>query len=63
MANQPAERVAANTYLRLLENSSVKCSDPIYTTHFIKVRVTSGSLDGHIGWVCEDDVFRTVVWP
>ena len=63
MARQPAEPVAANVYLRWLEDSRVKCSNPLNTTTFIKVRVTSGPLDGHVGWVCEDDVFRTVVWP
>jgi hypothetical protein len=64
MAMRPAEWVPADTYLRLLENSDVKCfRDPIATTTFIKVRLTSGSLDGHIGWVCGDDVSRTVVWP
>lgn len=63
MAKQPAESVPANTYLRLLEDSHVKCSDPICTAKFIKVRVTSGPLDGHVGWVCQDQVFRTVVWP
>ena len=63
MAKQPAESVPANSYLRLLEESHVKCSNPIETTTFIKVRVTSGALDGHVGWVCEDDIFRTVVWP
>lgn len=63
MAAQPAELVAANVYLRLLEESHVKCNNLLYTTTFIKVRVTSGPFDGHVGWVCEDDVFRTVVWP
>jgi hypothetical protein len=60
MAIQPAESVPARVYLRLLEDSHVKCSNPLYTTNFIKVRVSSGPLDGHIGWVCENDVFRTV---
>lgn len=46
-----------------LQHASVKCSDPINTTNFIQVRVTSGTLEGHVGRVCEDDVFRTVVWP
>jgi hypothetical protein len=63
MASQPAELAPANVYLRLLEDSHVKCSSLMYTTNFIRVRVTSGPLDGHVGWVCEDDVFRTVVWP
>lgn len=61
MVKQPGESVPANIYLRMLEDSHVKCSHPRYTTNFIKVRVTSGSLAGHIGWVCETDVFRTVV--
>lgn len=63
MAQQPAESIPASSYLRLLENSNVKCSNPLYTTTFIKVRITSGPLAGRIGWVCEDDVFRTVVMP
>lgn len=63
MAAQPAESLPANSYVRLLENSNVKCSDPLLTTKFIKVRVTSGSLEGHVGWICEDDVFRTVTMP
>jgi hypothetical protein len=63
MASQPAESVPANVYVRLVEDSQVKCNDPLETTKFIKVRVTSGRLDGHVGWVCEDDVFRTVTWP
>jgi hypothetical protein len=63
MVKQPAESVPANTYMPLLEDSRVKCGKPLETTHFIKVRATSGSLGGHIGWVCEDDVLRTVVWP
>lgn len=63
MAAQPAELVGANVYLRLLEDSHVKCSAPFHTTNFIRVRVTSGPLDQHEGWVCEDDVFRTVAWP
>jgi hypothetical protein len=63
MAAEPAELVAEHVYLRLLEDSHVKCSNPLYTTKFIKVRVTSGRFDGHVGWVCEDDVFRTVAWP
>jgi hypothetical protein len=63
MASQPAESAPANVYLRLLEDSRVKCSNPMYTTNFIRVRVTSGPLVNHVGWVCEDDVFRTVVWP
>ena len=49
MAVQSAEAVPANTYLRMLEDSHVKCSKPIYTTKFVKVKVTSGPLNGHIG--------------
>jgi len=63
MARQPAEAIPASSYLRLLENSKVKCSNPLFTTTFIKVRVTSGPLVGRVGWVCEDDVFRTVTMP
>ncbi|HVO98062.1 MAG TPA: hypothetical protein VMT15_08340 [Bryobacteraceae bacterium] len=63
MAQQPAESIPPSSYLRLLENSKVKCSNPLYTTTFIKVRVTSGPLVGRVGWVCEDDVFRTVTMP
>jgi hypothetical protein len=63
MARQPSESIPARSYLRLLENSQVKCSYPLYTATFIKVRVTSGPLDDRVGWVCEDDVFRTVVLP
>ncbi len=58
MAQQPGESVPASSYLRLLENSNVKCSNPLYTTNFIKVMVTSGPLVNRVGWVCEDDVFR-----
>jgi hypothetical protein len=63
MAQQPAAAIPPSSYLRLLEDSKIKCSKPIYTTNFIKVRVTSGSLEGSVGWVCEDSVFRTVPWP
>ena len=63
MDKQSAERVRAKTYLRLVDDSGVHCGDPIYTTHFLKVRVTSGSLDGHIGWVCQDDVVGTIALP
>jgi hypothetical protein len=63
MANQSAEQVPGNTYIRVLDDSGVHCSSPLYTTHFIKVRVTSGPLEGHIGWVCQDDVSGTVALP
>ena len=63
MAQQPGESIPASSYLRLLESSEVKCSKPLFTTTFIKVRVTSGPLVGRVGWVCEDDVFRTVTMP
>jgi hypothetical protein len=63
MAQQPGESIPAGSYLRLLETSRVKCSKPFFTTDFIKVRVTSGLLVGRVGWVCEDDVFRTVAMP
>lgn len=63
MAQQPGESIPASSYLRLLETSKVKCSKPLYTTTFIKVRVTSGPLVDRVGWVCEDDVFRTVTMP
>jgi len=53
----------ASSYLRLLETSKVKCSKPLFTTTFIKVRVTRGPLVDRVGWVCEDDVFRTVAMP
>ncbi len=63
MAKQTGELVPAETHLRLLGNSHVKCRDPLSMAKFVKVRVTSGSLDGRVGWVCEEDVYRTVVLP
>jgi hypothetical protein len=37
----------------------------MYTTTFIKVRVVDESMTGHVGWLCEDDVYSThpVVFP
>ena len=63
IARQPALFIAADTYVRLLEDSNVRCSNPLFTTKFIKVAVTSGSFEGRVGWVCEDDVARTVTMP
>jgi hypothetical protein len=63
MAQQPSLTIPPKSYLRILEDSKAKCDNPRYTTNFIKVRVTSGPLEGRIGWVCEDYVYRTVVWP
>jgi hypothetical protein len=63
MAEQPSESVPASSYLLVLEDSKVKCGRPIETTDFVKVRVTSGLLDGRVGWACEDDILRTVTMP
>jgi hypothetical protein len=63
IAQQPGESIPASSFLRLLETSEVRCSKPLFTTSFIKVRVTSGPLVDRLGWVCEDDVFRTVMMP
>jgi hypothetical protein len=52
MAQQPGESIPASSFLRLLEPSEVKCSNPLFTTTFIKVRVTSGPLVDRVGWVC-----------
>jgi hypothetical protein len=63
MAQQPSAAIPPKSYLRPLDDSKAKCSDPTYTTNFIKVRVTSGSLQGRVGRVCEDFVYRTVAMP
>jgi hypothetical protein len=64
MSRQAGVSVPEKTYARLLEHSGARCNPmPVYTTVYIKVRITSGPLVGHEGWVCEDDIGRTYVMP
>jgi hypothetical protein len=64
MNRQPGISVAEKTYARLLEYSGAHCTPrPLYTTVYIKIRITSGPLLGREGWVCEEDVGRTFVMP
>jgi len=64
MSRQSGISVPGGTYARSLESSGPKCTlHPQELSAYIKVRITSGPFRGREGWVCEDDVFRTVVWP
>ena len=64
MARQSGVLVPGNSYVRLLQSSGVRCNlDTTFSTTFIKVRITSGPLKGREGWVCEDDIQRTVALP
>jgi len=64
VSQQSNVTVPEQSYVRLLRHSGVRCNlNATYTTTFIKVRITSGALRDREGWVCEDDIQRTVVWP
>jgi hypothetical protein len=64
MSRQPGISVPEKTYARLLQYSGAHCTPrPGYTTVYIKVRITSGPFLGREGWVCEDDIRRTLMMP
>jgi hypothetical protein len=63
MARQPGVLVAGEQYFRILEQSSVGCADdPITTSNFLRVRVTTGPSKGLEGWACSRDVQPTGQW-
>lgn len=64
MSQQPGVFIPEKTYLRLIEGSGAHCNaNPLFTTTYIKVRITSGPLRGREGWACEDSIARTVPMP
>lgn len=65
MSQQPGGMsIPEKTYVRVLRDSGARCNlNPIVTTNFILVRITSGPFAGHEGWACQDDIAGTVAMP
>jgi hypothetical protein len=63
MAQAPSVPIPANSFCRLLQDSNAICSPrPLNNPMYVKVRITSGPMKGHVGWGCEG-IVRTVIWP
>lgn len=64
MSRSAALSVPGHTYARLVQQSGARCNlNPITTSSYVKVLITSGPLRGNQGWMCEDSLVRTTIWP
>jgi hypothetical protein len=65
MRNQPSIEIPPGSYCHILEQSEATCSkNPLQNPKYIKVRVTTGSAKGQIGWGCQGvDITREDAMP
>jgi hypothetical protein len=60
MGDQPGFIVTGEQYFRVLEQSPAGCaSDPVTTSNYVRVRVSTGQAKGKEGWACSRDVQPT----
>ena len=60
MGRQPGVFVTGEQYFRILEQSPAGCADdPVTTSNYLRVRVTTGPSKGSEGWACSRDVQPT----
>jgi hypothetical protein len=63
MGRQPGVFVAGEQYFRILEQSPAGCADdPVTTSNYLRVRVTTGPSKGSEGWACSRDVQPIGAW-
>jgi hypothetical protein len=63
MAQQPGVLVTGEQYFRILEQSPAGCADdPVTTSSYLRVRVSTGPSKGSEGWACSRDVQPRGQW-
>jgi hypothetical protein len=58
---QPSVLVAKDSYVRVLEESHVRCESDLISEYTL-VRVTSGPSRGKEGWLCSGADFAPTIW-
>jgi hypothetical protein len=59
----PYFEVPARTHCKILKRTNIPCHRDMYTSTFVKVRVTSGTFRRREGFVCDAEIPRTVALP
>jgi hypothetical protein len=63
MAQQAGILVTGEQYFRILEESPAGCADdPVTTSNYLRVRVSTGPSKGSEGWACSRDVQPRGQW-
>ena len=63
LRSYPYFEVPAGTHCKILRRTDIPCRRDMYTSTFVKVRVTSGNFRRSEGLVCDAEIPRTVALP